>query len=551
MIDGFDSAIAEIRAVVGTAHVLTDASDVEAYSRDISPWKRVCSAVVYPGTAAEVAQVVRIAAVHRLPVWPFSKGKNWGYGATMGFYDGALVLMLDRLNRILDVNEELAYAVIEPGVTQQQLNDYLKAKKIKLWVDCTDSTPQGSVIGNALERGVGYTPYSDHFGHLCGMEVVLANGEIVRTGGGPANSRTWHTHKWGTGPYIEGLFSQSNLGIVTRAGVWLMPEPDEMNCFVCEVARADELPAVFDSLRRLALTGATRANFHLANDVLVLAQMIQYPYDLLDGQTYLSPAARADLRDRYQLTPWIVNGGIYGTADQVRVGRDLVRKELSRYGNLMILDDWKVATMRVIARGWMLARGVPLLGSMSDRVLRRFFGSPEKLGVLPHVYPILKGIPGEHILGFAYFKSRRERPRTNLDPARDGAGMIWLAVTCPMTGRDSHDLLSLSEPIFHRHGFDLSAGFIMVNPRSCVCLFEIFYDRSNADETARAQALYDDLAAATVTAGFQQYRTSVAYSEKILRTATEFQTFVDALKTAADPNDVIAPGRYGIGLPNS
>ena len=74
-------------------------------------------------------------------------------------------------------------------------------------------------MGNALERGVGLTPYADHFGHLCGLEVVLADGSIVHTGGGGGpRCKTWHTHKWGTGPYLEGLFSQSNLGIVTRAG---------------------------------------------------------------------------------------------------------------------------------------------------------------------------------------------------------------------------------------------------------------------------------------------------------------------------------------------
>lgn len=105
-------------------------------------------------------------------------------------------------------------------MTQGQLSAHLREHGSKLWLDCTDSTPEGSVIGNALERGVGYTPYWDHFGNLCGLEVVLPTGEIVRTGGGPPNSLTWHTYKWGTykwgtGPYLEGLFSQSNFGIAT------------------------------------------------------------------------------------------------------------------------------------------------------------------------------------------------------------------------------------------------------------------------------------------------------------------------------------------------
>jgi 4-cresol dehydrogenase (hydroxylating) len=108
------------------------------------------------------------------------------------------------MNRILEVNEKLAYAVIEPGVTYEQLNFYLKQQGYRLWIDCTDGPPLGSVVGNALDRGIGETPYGDHFGNLCGMEVVLPNGEVIHTGGSSPHHpvKTWHTHKWGLGPYI-------------------------------------------------------------------------------------------------------------------------------------------------------------------------------------------------------------------------------------------------------------------------------------------------------------------------------------------------------------
>ena len=154
-------------------------------------------------------------------------------------HDGAVILLLERMNRILEVNEDLAYAVIEPGVTYKQLADHLRSRAIKLWADCTDSTPQGSVLGNALDRGLGHTPYGDHFGNLCGLEVVLANGEVIQTGAAPPDSPTWHTFKWGTGPYLEGLFSQSNFGIVTRAGIWLMPEPEAFQAFLCEIEQEE------------------------------------------------------------------------------------------------------------------------------------------------------------------------------------------------------------------------------------------------------------------------------------------------------------------------
>ena len=66
----------------------------------------------------------------------------------------------------------------------------------------------GSIVGNALEHGVGYTPLGDHFDAKCGMEVVLANGELLRTGlGGLEAPRAWHVYKHGCGPTLDGLFS--------------------------------------------------------------------------------------------------------------------------------------------------------------------------------------------------------------------------------------------------------------------------------------------------------------------------------------------------------
>src|SRR6516225_8208782 len=122
----------EMRAAVGSDHVLVESEALARYSCDTIPWQRTCSAVVYPGNRDEVRAVVKIAARHRLPVWTFSKGKNWGYGATMAAQNGAVILILERMNRILEVNEELAYAVIEPGVMYKQLADHLKSRGGKL-----------------------------------------------------------------------------------------------------------------------------------------------------------------------------------------------------------------------------------------------------------------------------------------------------------------------------------------------------------------------------------------------------------------------------------
>jgi 4-cresol dehydrogenase (hydroxylating) flavoprotein subunit len=538
-------AIAEITAIVGADNIVADDASIIDRTKDISLWHRRGAAVVYPGTVEEVAGIIKIAARYKLPVWPFSKGKNWGYGATMPYRDGALILVLERMNRIIEVNQELAYAVIEPGVTQQQLNDYLKSNHIPLWSDCTDSTPQGSIIGNALERGVGYTRHWDHFGHLCGLEVILANGESLRTGGGPSNSLTWHTHKWGTGPFIDGLFSQSNFGVVVKSGIWLMPAPEAFNCFICELSDEAKLPQMVDALRRLALNGILPANFHIVNDILFTAQLMQYPYDLLEGGRYLSIEARTKLRKRIKMAPWSAIGGLYGTAAQVRVDRHAISAELRGIGKMTFFDDRKLRFFTAMTQIWKSVRNWPLLPDL----FRLISGSSlEKAEAIPHLYPIMKGIPGEFIVGFAYFKKKGPRPTVNVDPARDGAGMLWLAALCPLTGKHTSHLLQLCEPVFHKYGFDLSLAFLMINARSVLALIEIFFDKENSDEEKRALALYDEITETTVRAGFQQYRTSVAYSDRIMQPAPELQKILDAMRSAIDPDNLIAPGRYGLGL---
>ena len=162
----------------------------------------------------------------RWPLYPISTGQNQGLGLRSPVRPGQVVVDLGRhMNRILEVDEQLCYAVLEPGVTYQQLYDELGLRGHKLMLDTTSGPPAGGVLGNTLDGGAGYTPYFDHFYMSCGMEVVLGDGELLRTGDGSLpGSQAWHVSKYTVGPALDGLFRQSNYGIATRIGVWLMPK---------------------------------------------------------------------------------------------------------------------------------------------------------------------------------------------------------------------------------------------------------------------------------------------------------------------------------------
>src|SRR5271155_398561 len=229
----FAAATNHFEKAVGAQWVFTQDEDVDLYKDAFSPFlgepeERVASAAVAPDGVEQVQQIVKIANQYKVPLYPISTGRNLGYGGSAPAYSGSVVLDLKRMNRILEVNEDNAFALVEPGVSYFDLYRYISERKLKLWIDCPDPG-WGSVIGNALDRGGGYTrpQFRNHFDAHCGMEVVLPTGEMMRTGmGALPNAKSWQQYKSGFGPWIDGMFSQSNFGIVTKMGFWLMPEPE-------------------------------------------------------------------------------------------------------------------------------------------------------------------------------------------------------------------------------------------------------------------------------------------------------------------------------------
>ncbi len=176
-------------SVLGPENLITDRDHLRAAATAAFRMERRIPAILRPATREQVQQTLRIASKFGVPVYPVSSGRNWGYGSAAPASDGCGLLDLSRMNRILDFNEDLGYVTVEPGVTQGQLVDFLRSRDSRLWIDGTGSSPGCSLIGNTIERGFGHTPYGDHFGNVCGFEIVLATGEKLETGA--ARYRAW------------------------------------------------------------------------------------------------------------------------------------------------------------------------------------------------------------------------------------------------------------------------------------------------------------------------------------------------------------------------
>jgi 4-cresol dehydrogenase (hydroxylating) len=114
-----------------------------------------------PAVGGGGAEIVRIANTYKQPLWTVSTGKNMGYGMTAPATPGQVVLDLKRMNRILEVDADLGTCLLEPGVTYQQLKDYLEEHKIPLWIDVPTVGPIASPVGNTLDRGWATRPMAN------------------------------------------------------------------------------------------------------------------------------------------------------------------------------------------------------------------------------------------------------------------------------------------------------------------------------------------------------------------------------------------------------
>src|SRR6187431_1933572 len=109
-----EAAILAFRQILGEEHTLTDAAAIERYGWCTSPIHREIPAVLRPSSVEEIQQIVQVANRHRVPLYPISTGNNWGYGSSQPTHDHSVVVDLGRMNRIVELNTELAYAVLEP-----------------------------------------------------------------------------------------------------------------------------------------------------------------------------------------------------------------------------------------------------------------------------------------------------------------------------------------------------------------------------------------------------------------------------------------------------
>lgn len=528
-------ALARWIEVLGASFVAEDGEALRAAETATFQTVQRVPVILRPGSTEEVQAVVRIANEYGLPLYPVSSGKNWGYGSSVPVQSGCAVVDLSRLNRIIDFSESLGYITVQPGVTQADLFDFLAERKSRLWMDATGSSPDCSLIGNAMERGFGHTPYGNHFAEVCNLEVVVANGDVIRTGyGSLARAKASEVYRWGKGPSLDGLFSQSNFGIVTGMTIWLMPAPRYFQAFFFQCDREDGIGDVVEALRPLRMDGTLRSTVHIGNDYKVLAGIQQFPVG--EPQPIL-PERMKDLRKQLKFSRWSGSGGLYGTRRQVAEAKRLLRAALAgKAEKLQFLDDRMLALAARFQGVYRALTGLDLARTLE--LVRPVFG-------------LLKGVPTRKTVGSAYWRKRMATP-TDPDPDRDRCGLLWIAPVAPMEGAHAVRLAALAEKALLQGGFEPQLSFTLLTERSLACVISISYDREVAGEDERAMDCYLKLRRDLDAEGYYSYRLGIADMDTHLDTAGDgYVRLLRSIGQALDPNGILAPGRYVPGRKNS
>lgn len=528
------TALSLWRRCVGEEHVLTEPGDLAPYLATTSPIAPgVPLAVIRPTTAGEIQRIVEIAGHHRLPLYPISTGKNWGYSDGLPPFAGQVILDLGRMNAIVDMDETLGLVTVEPGVTQGQLATYLRERKLPFLAPVTGSSPHCSLVGNALERGFGLTPNADHCAGVMALEAVLPDGRIYRNFHDEQEcADVGRAYKWGIGPYLDGLFFQSNLGIVTRMTIALARRPDHASYMVCPLRDDCAIDEAIPALQHLKATlgdalPATKivsALTPMTADGLVPSFADDLPYEKL-VETIEARRRVAGLSHWYVVAPV---HGLPGTASGMKAH---IRYTLQRW------RKWPTFFFSPQSLRWAkrLARILP--GKSGQRIRRQLFSMEEGLN-------LSMGIPSEYGLRAAYARQAAEMRAGNLDPARDSCGLIWYSPLVPFRQADVRKCLSMIEEICGKHGI---LPFCTMSVLSAHCLdvtVPLLFDKKNPASGKAAADCYGALLEEGRKHGWLPYRLHTQGMSFLHREPSVFWDVARRAKGAIDPDGIIAPGRY-------
>ena len=499
-----EAAINAWRSTLGDAAVETRGAELQGAGTTTFAAGHAPAAILAPADKAGVVDCVAIARQHGIALHPVSRGRTWGFGSRACPRPGMALLDLSHLRAIEAFDPEQGTLRVEPGVTFAQISEFLKEREADYYLAVTGGPADASVLANALERGEAFGPGGDRAAETYDLEVVLGNGDTIRTGFGrffpdeTDSPAIGALHRRGLGPNLDGLFQQSNMGIVLAATVALTPLPAFTISISGEIGPREKLAEGVDVLRGL-LRDEVIPPYGLTiwNSCKLFARDMAY--------TDLAPEQRrAEALDTWSASA-ILTAPNMAIADAK--ARTVSETLADRLASLSLVTDRDAEGQRIPS---------PLSGTPSNRNLRSL-----------------------------YWRKPAAPEGEDYDPDRDRCGAIWLCPTLPFAGAEVAQAVSLMTDITTDHEFEANIGLHAVSYRCLHGFWALMYDRDIDGEDDRAMACYGAVADAMVRDGYLPYRLGLQGVPSLDDLPDRNRAALAAIKAVLDPDGAIGPGLYG------
>lgn len=492
--------ISQLIELFGQEKVQWDATENENYLQNVCAANKKILGVVYPHSTDDIIKLVQLSRHTRIPLYPISKGYNYGLGSRLPVQDNHLVVDLSNMNRILSFDADLGLLRIEPGVTQEDIADYLKQVKADFILNVTGSSAHSSVVGNAIERGIAH--YGSRVNEVMGVEMVLGDGSLFSTDN--ISHVPFHT----PGPDYKGLFFQSNFGIVTAMTLRLLPKTQCVAVVTLEKKPSIPLDAFINQLRLAKYRQMLPDNLHLSNQL----RRVSIVTALLAKELAISMEESTRLTKERIHSDWAATASFRGERAVVQAQIQCLKQFIDKDANLSVLFDTD-------------------LNEASDPFLlatRGAFG--HSLG-LPCGDALLSlGYESKHVLNGALEHST--------------IGTLFLIPALPFRGEEVMKATECLTQLFHRYHFNPYMTFNLIEQVTLEGVINLIFDKTDTHSVKTAHLCIQESLAAMEQLGYPPIRLSIFQSSSFLSKDTVKGKIRNRLKHVFDPDNIIARGRY-------
>jgi 4-cresol dehydrogenase (hydroxylating) len=337
-----------------------------------------------------------------------------------------------------------------------------------------------------------------------GLEVVLPQGDVMRTGmGAVPGSNTWQLFPFGFGPFPDGMFMQSNLGIVTKMGVALMQRPPASLTYLITFQNETDLEQVVDIMLQLRINLMPLQNAPVLRNIILDAAAVSKRSEWYEGDGPLPDEVIKRMKSELNLGHWNFYGSLYGPPPMIDLLYGVIKEAFGQVPDARFYrhDERHDRGARVLQDRHKINNGIPSLDGLQ----------------------LLEFVP-------------------------NGGHICFSPVSAP-DGKDAIKQAQMVKRRADEYHKDYAAQFIIgLRDLRHICFFT--YDTQDPrarQETLDMTRLLINEAAAE---GYGEYRTHNALMDDVMATFSwgdgALLKFHEQLKDALDPNGIIAPGKSGI-----